>query len=40
MKIFDAHFHLIDPQFPIIENQGFLPDGMLSSILMLQSYPN
>ena len=27
MKIFDAHFHLIDPQFPIVENQGFLPNS-------------
>ncbi|WZY01881.1 amidohydrolase family protein [Bacillus sp. FSL W7-1360] len=26
MKIFDAHFHIIDPKFPLIENQGYLPD--------------
>lgn len=25
MNIFDAHFHIIDYQFPIIENQGYLP---------------
>ncbi len=25
MKIFDAHFHIIDPRFPLIENQGYLP---------------
>lgn len=25
MKIFDAHFHIINPQFPITENQGYLP---------------
>lgn len=24
--IFDAHFHIIDPQFPLIENKGFLPE--------------
>ncbi|WP_134699672.1 amidohydrolase family protein [Ammoniphilus sp. YIM 78166] len=24
-KIFDSHFHIIDPKFPLIENQGFLP---------------
>jgi predicted TIM-barrel fold metal-dependent hydrolase len=24
--IFDAHFHIIDPRFPLIENQGFLPE--------------
>jgi predicted TIM-barrel fold metal-dependent hydrolase len=25
-KIFDAHFHIIDPEFPLKENNGFLPD--------------
>lgn len=25
MMIFDAHFHIIDFNFPIIENQGYLP---------------
>ena len=25
MKIFDAHFHIIDPRFPLVENNGFLP---------------
>jgi len=25
-KIFDAHFHIIDPRFPLVPNQGFLPD--------------
>lgn len=24
--VFDAHLHIIDPRFPLIENQGFLPD--------------
>ncbi|HJV45823.1 MAG TPA: amidohydrolase family protein [Bacillota bacterium] len=24
--IFDAHFHIIDPRFPLIENEGFIPD--------------
>jgi predicted TIM-barrel fold metal-dependent hydrolase len=23
--IFDAHFHIIDPRFPLVENQGYLP---------------
>ncbi|CCB88955.1 amidohydrolase family protein [Simkania negevensis] len=31
MKIFDSHFHLIDPQFPLFENQGFLPKPFLLS---------
>ena len=25
-KIFDSHFHIIDPQYPLVENQSFLPD--------------
>ena len=25
-KIFDAHFHIIDPRFPLIPNNGYLPD--------------
>lgn len=23
--VFDSHFHIIDPRFPVMENQGFLP---------------
>lgn len=26
MKLFDAHFHIFEPNFPLVENQGFLPD--------------
>lgn len=25
MSIFDAHFHIIDPRFPLVPNSGFLP---------------
>lgn len=25
--IFDSHFHIIDPRFPLVPNQGFLPDS-------------
>ena len=25
MQIFDAHFHIIDPRFPLKANQGYLP---------------
>lgn len=25
-KLFDSHFHIIDKRFPLVENQGFLPD--------------
>jgi predicted TIM-barrel fold metal-dependent hydrolase len=24
-KVFDSHFHIIDPHFPVMKNQGFLP---------------
>ncbi|MEM1243312.1 MAG: amidohydrolase family protein [Pseudomonadota bacterium] len=26
MQIFDAHFHIIDKAYPLIPNQGYLPD--------------
>lgn len=26
-KLFDSHFHIIDKKFPLIENQGYLPDS-------------
>ncbi len=29
MRIFDAHFHIIDFDFPIIENQGYLPPSYI-----------
>jgi len=25
-KLFDAHFHIIDPRFPLVPNWGYLPD--------------
>ncbi|MFF8895765.1 amidohydrolase family protein [Brevibacterium casei] len=25
-RVFDAHFHIIDPAHPLVENDGFLPD--------------
>ena len=25
MKIFDAHFHIINSEFPLVENNGYLP---------------
>lgn len=31
MKIFDAHLHIIDFDFPIIENQGYTPPSFLVS---------
>ncbi|TGK58147.1 2-pyrone-4,6-dicarboxylate hydrolase [Leptospira wolffii] len=26
MRIFDSHFHIIDPKFPLVPNHGFLPE--------------
>ncbi len=25
MQLFDAHFHIINPKFPLVENNGYLP---------------
>src|SRR5699024_9056315 len=25
--VFDAHFHIVDPAYPLIPNNGFLPDA-------------
>lgn len=27
MPIFDSHLHIIDPAFPLVANQGYLPDA-------------
>lgn len=26
MNVFDAHFHIVDPRFPLVPNNGYLPD--------------
>ena len=26
IKIFDSHMHIIDPRFPLVQNQGYIPD--------------
>jgi predicted TIM-barrel fold metal-dependent hydrolase len=26
VRVFDAHFHIIDPRFPLVPNDGFLPE--------------
>lgn len=31
VKIFDAHLHIIDPRFPLAENQGYLPPAFTAS---------
>ena len=29
--IFDAHFHVIDPRFPLVPNQGYLPEAFTAA---------
>jgi len=29
-KFFDCHFHIIDKNFPVVPNQGFMPDAFTS----------
>ena len=29
-KLFDAHFHVIDPRFPLVPNRGYLPERYLT----------
>ena len=29
-KYFDCHFHIIDKNFPVVPNQGFMPDAFVS----------
>ena len=26
LKIFDSHFHVIDKRFPLVSNEGYVPD--------------
>lgn len=36
-KIFDAHFHIIDPAFPLIANHGFLPAPFTTKIYEIEA---
>jgi predicted TIM-barrel fold metal-dependent hydrolase len=38
-EIFDAHCHIIDKQFPIIANQGFIPDTFTLEDYQKQTTP-
>ena len=37
MKIFDAHFHIIDFDFPITENQGYIPPSYVVADYMRET---
>ena len=36
-KLFDAHLHIIDPAFPVYENQGYLPPTFTADDYLQQS---
>ena len=39
-KFFDSHFHIIDKRFPLVPNQGYLPDELTCSqyVSRMQGY--
>src|SRR5258707_7841470 len=37
--IFDAHCHIIDPRFPLVENQGYLPPAFTVDDYRAQAAP-
>lgn len=39
MAIFDAHLHIIQPGYPLVENQGFLPDPFTVDDYLKQAAP-
>lgn len=36
IKLFDSHLHIIDPAFPLVSNQGFLPEPFTSQDYLQQ----
>jgi predicted TIM-barrel fold metal-dependent hydrolase len=36
-KYFDCHFHIIDKNFPVVPNQGFMPDAFTSEDYLASS---
>jgi len=34
VKFFDSHLHIIDPDFPLYENQGYLPEPYTTSMYL------
>jgi len=30
LEVFDAHFHIIDPRFPLVPNHGYVPERYIS----------
>lgn len=38
-QIFDSHLHIINPLFPLVENQGYLPPSYLCEDYLAQTAP-
>ncbi|HQT97087.1 MAG: amidohydrolase family protein [Desulfobacteria bacterium] len=37
--VFDAHFHIIDPAFPLVPNNGYLPDSFTTNDYLAMARP-
>lgn len=37
IHLFDAHLHIIDYQFPLIANQGYLPDEFVATDYLMRA---
>jgi predicted TIM-barrel fold metal-dependent hydrolase len=37
--VFDAHFHIVDPRFPLVPNNGFVPDAFTAEDYVTQVAP-
>jgi len=37
--LFDAHFHIVDPRFPLVGNQGFMPEPFTCADYLAQVRP-
>lgn len=37
--VFDAHFHIVDPRFPLVPNNGFVPDAFTAEDYRAQVAP-
>ncbi|HZA55207.1 MAG TPA: hypothetical protein VE616_13230 [Candidatus Udaeobacter sp.] len=38
-KYFDCHFHIIAKNFPVVSNQGFMPDAFTSEVYLDRLIP-
>lgn len=39
MRVFDSHLHIIDPRFPLVPNDGFLPEAFTCADYLRQAEP-